>query len=93
MLQTVQANWNILKANLRGANKRQDYNWENYPPWGKCGSESRSATLRHTLHNNSIKIHIASELFSLIMSTNLNASRENFTNSITRYVFTFSFAS
>lgn len=27
------------------------------------------------------------------MSTNLSASRENFTNSITRYIFTFPFAS
>lgn len=48
-----------------------------------------TATLRLSLHNDSIKIQISFQLFLLIMSTNLNALRNNFTNSITRYIFTF----
>lgn len=68
--------------------------FENLYPGGVMWLRKQAtATLRHNLHNDSIKIRISFQLFSLIMSTNLNVSRENFTNSITRYVFTFSFAS
>jgi len=94
ILQTVHIDTIFWKQILRCVNRLRDYIWEKYiPPWGvvqKAGYHHPEAWPAPMIV---LKYIYFLPIIFIIMSTNLNVARENFTNGITRYIFTFSFAS